>query len=619
WKKGHHFHQAPYSLSKNWNTGRKYFNFGITAFYTLLVFALLDISPTLWQAQVEELGVSWSQENNTFAINCVGLAIGSVFLIPLASKYGRRPIYIGSSIVNCAISIWLAKANTYTDLMLANLISGFTGSVSEVLVQMTVEDLFVGLGHGVLTYLLDGYGNIAGDALVGVAFVRNICATAIVFAATPWMEALGMYYLFVSQAVSQCSLHFWGSLLSSGAGRTDQSIELDVLVVGGGFGGLYTLYKLRQLGLNAKIFEAGKALGGVWHWNRYTEHASIRKFLITSSLFDNVMHSLIRFQGSTGVQIVQEVAKQASDLTVFLRTPNIALPTRQRPMSVAEQNQYKAIYEKIFAATRKCFFGVPYWSDGKALDEIERMTRWKELWARGAFAFNTANYRDCMFNQKTNDLMYEFWRNKDLVAPERPPHPLDTKRPSLEQDYYECIDQDNVHLVDLKNNGIKRFVAEGVETEDGIVHKFGTVVLATGYDAITGSLTGMGLKDRQGVDLREKWKEGVKKYLGMTAPGLPNMFMVYSPKALSNGTTTIEVQADLVADMIKKMHEEDIETIEARPEAAEKWAADIQEPEIPGKEREQLNYLAGIETYERVRKEAVESWSGFKVTKKAEA
>lgn len=40
------------------------------------------------------------------------------------------------------MSIWLAKANTYTDLMLANLISGFTGSVSEVLVQMTVEDLF---------------------------------------------------------------------------------------------------------------------------------------------------------------------------------------------------------------------------------------------------------------------------------------------------------------------------------------------------------------------------------------------------------------------------------------------------------------------------------------------
>ncbi|THZ81453.1 FAD/NAD(P)-binding domain-containing protein [Aureobasidium pullulans] len=540
--------------------------------------------------------------------------------------------------------------------------------------------------------------------------------------------------------------------------RTDQFIELDALVVGGGFGGLYTLYKLRQLGLDAKIFEAGKALGGVWHWNRYPGarvdsevpyyqftvrevwkdwnwserfpgHEELRRYfehaaktldlndyiqfetIVVECNFDEtskrwsvktasgrevtcrylivaagssykkhypefpgiedykgvLLHSAdfpeeghyfkgestaVIGQGSTGVQIVQEVAKQASDLTVFLRTPNIALPMRQRPMSAAEQNQYKAIYETIFAATRKCFFGVPYWSDGKALDEVseeERMTRWEELWARGAFAFNTANYRDCMFNQKTNDLMYEFWRNKvcarikdqakkDLVAPEKPPHPLGTKRPSLEQDYYECIDQDNVHLVDLKNNGIKRFVAEGVETEDGIVHKFDTVVLATGYDAITGSFTGMGLKDRQGVDLRERWKEGVKTHLGMTAPGLPDMFMVYSPQAptaLSNGTTTIEVQGDLVADMIKKMHEEGIETIEARPEAADKWAADIQEmneqtlfpltnswymgANIPGKKREQLNYLAGIETYERVCKEAIESWSGFEVTKKAEA
>jgi len=122
------------------------------------------------------------------------------------------------------------------------------------------------------------------------------------------------------------------------------------------------------------------------------------------------------------------------------------------------------------------------------------MTRWEELWARGVFAFNTANYRDCMFNQKTN--------------------------------------------------GIKRFVAKGVETEDGIVHKFDTVVLATGYDAITGSFTGMGLKDRQGVNLREKWKEGVKTHLGMTAPGLPNMFMVYSPQGMFHSRHTDHIRLD---------------------------------------------------------------------------
>lgn len=96
----------------------------------------------MWQDQVEELGVTYAQQNNTFAINCVGLAIGSVFLIPLAAKYGRRPVYVGSSIINLGMAIWLAKAETYLDLMLSNLICGFTGSVSEVLVQLTVEDMF---------------------------------------------------------------------------------------------------------------------------------------------------------------------------------------------------------------------------------------------------------------------------------------------------------------------------------------------------------------------------------------------------------------------------------------------------------------------------------------------
>jgi len=246
------------------------------------------------------------------------------------------------------------------------------------------------------------------------------------------------------------------------------------------------------------------------------------------------------------VQIVQEVAKQASSLTVFVRTPNIAFPMKQRRMTPEEQNQYKSIYETVFQASRNCKSGLPYWSDGKISLEVsdaERLSRWEELWARGAFNFNIANYRDFLYDQKANDLMYNFWRNKvasrvhseakrAIVAPEVPPHPIGTKRPSLEQDYYECINQDNVHLVNLKSNGIKRFVAEGIETEDGTVHKLDTIVLATGYDAITGSFTGMGLKDREGTDLREKWKQGVRTHLGMTTPGLPNMFMVYSPQGM---------------------------------------------------------------------------------------
>ena len=114
-----------------------------------------------------------------------------------------------------------------------------------------------------------------------------------------------------------------------------------------------------------------------------------------------------------------------------------------------------------------------------------------------------------------------------------------------------------------------------------------------------------------------------------------NANRIEAPTALANGTTAIEMQGDLVAMMINKMREENIETIEARAEAAEKWATDIQEmndktlfpltnswymgANIPGKKREQLNYLAGLDTYEKVCNEQIHSWSGFELTRNAKS
>ena len=43
----------------------------------------------------------------------------------------------------------------------------------------------------------------------------------------------------------------------------------DAIVIGAGVSGLYTLHKLRELGLSAKVFEAGTNIGGTWYWNRY--------------------------------------------------------------------------------------------------------------------------------------------------------------------------------------------------------------------------------------------------------------------------------------------------------------------------------------------------------------
>src|SRR5499425_3730583 len=50
---------------------------------------------------------------------------------------------------------------------------------------------------------------------------------------------------------------------------TDTGLDFDAIVIGAGVSGLYQLYRLRELGLRARVFEAGSGVGGTWYWNRY--------------------------------------------------------------------------------------------------------------------------------------------------------------------------------------------------------------------------------------------------------------------------------------------------------------------------------------------------------------
>lgn len=148
----------------------------------------------------------------------------------------------------------------------------------------------------------------------------------------------------------------------------------------------------------------------------------------------------------------------------------------------------------------------------------------------------------------------------------------------------------------------------------------------------------MGLKTRDGVDLRDHWKNGIRAYLGMVTAGLPNAFMTYTPyapTALSNGTTIIEAQCDFAANAIRKILDSEqvgghkIKSIEALPEAEDEWAAYVEEQNaptlfplteswwtganIPGKKAQMLTYLNGLEQYEREAKERLDRFEGFAV------
>jgi MFS family permease len=80
--------------------------------------------------------------SNSFAANLAGLAVGCIFLIPLAAMYGRRPVYLISTLVQMGTAIWQARMKTTADLIASNVVGGFAGAVSESIVQMTISDLF---------------------------------------------------------------------------------------------------------------------------------------------------------------------------------------------------------------------------------------------------------------------------------------------------------------------------------------------------------------------------------------------------------------------------------------------------------------------------------------------
>ncbi|KAI1622207.1 hypothetical protein EDD37DRAFT_594245 [Exophiala viscosa] len=346
--------------------------------------------------------------------------------------------------------------------------------------------------------------------------------------------------------------------------------------------------------------------------------------------------------GATAVQVVQELAKQAQYLTVFMRRPSICLPMKQRRLGDLEQSGWKTYFDALFVEGRKSATGFPgRQAPCGAIDVTaeERERSLDVLWRRGSFNFNMFNYNDIMVNKESNRLIYDFWvkktaprlkniRKRELMVPVDPPYYFGTKRSPLEQDYYEMLDRDNVDVISLAETSIKTFNETGILLDRQM--DFDVVVLATGFDSFSGSLFKMGLRSRDGQDIRHVWQDGIKTYLGMTFHGFPNTFMVYSPHAptaLSNGTTMIEAQSDWVASAIDKLENEGVLSCEPTKDAEDEWGsmiADLNKPtlypftnswwnkaNLPGQKAQMLTHPGGIEMYEKQCREKLAGWKGF--------
>ena len=537
-------------------------------------------------------------------------------------------------------------------------------------------------------------------------------------------------------------------------GSIESPALYDVIIVGGGFGGLYQLHHLRKFGFSVHLLEAGAGIGGTWYWNcypgarvdtevpgyqfgedetwdewnwtqRYPGRDEIVAYFkhvdrvwdlsrdisfnsrVTSVVWDqdknewvirvdqgNKSVSRSRFvvfctgfaskpytpaftgietfkglmchtarwpqgevvefkekrvavigTGASGVQVIQECGPTASHLTVFQRTPNLALPMGQEDIDEAKNRQMKASHAETWRKLRETFAGFPFqYSKDKTLEATEeaRQKFYENLWSQGGLNFCLGNYQDMLFNKKANSIAYKFWREKTLkrindpvmaekLAPLVPPHPFGTKRSSLENKYFEVFNQSNVDLIDTSSNPIEEFVSSGIRTKDGLLHELDIIVLATGFDSISGGITNVDIRGINGASLKEKWKKGVYTNLGMATTGFPNLLFVYGPQAptaFATGPIATEAQGDWIIELLRYMRREKLQTISPTPEAEAEWRLHVNDigndslfPEanswyfggnIPGKAKEALNYMAGMQEYkERINNSARSGYKGF--------
>ena len=535
-----------------------------------------------------------------------------------------------------------------------------------------------------------------------------------------------------------------------------KNVDVDVVVVGAGFSGLYLLYRLRKAGFSTRVFERGGDVGGTWYWNRYpgarcdveslqysysfdeqlqqdwhwpekfsaqpdilayanhvADRFNLKKDIefnieVKASWFDENLktwkittntgeeinaqyfimatgcisttqipnikglsdyvgntfhtgdwpHEEVDFSGqsiavigtgSSGIQSIPVLAKQAKKLTVFQRTPNYSIPSQNEPMTKKYERSWKDVYSERRKEMRYSAHGsLKDLNDVPALsvDEDQRQELYTKRWAIGGTGF-LGSFNDLLTNADANYTAAEYVRQQikrvvkdketaEILCPRS--YPIGTKRICIDTGYFETYNRENVKLVDISKKPIQRLVTDGIIVDDQL-YPFDSIIFATGFDAMTGSIFNVDIKGRDGLALKEKWNAGPKTYLGLMSASFPNLFMITgpgSPSVKSNMIMSIEQHVDLVIEILLSMRRKGLSVVEPELEAENKWVDHVQEvanktlfpqanswymgANIPGKPRLFMPYIGGVGAYREICEEIVaNNYRGFKFEKSKQA
>ena len=268
--------------------------------------------------------------------------------------------------------------------------------------------------------------------------------------------------------------------------------------------------------------------------------------------------------GSSGIQSIPEIAKEAAELVVFQRTPNFSMPAHNGPASAERLAKIAEDREAYREAARWTLAGVTMDIPVETvamLSEEERRARFDAAWEEGELLSLGSRFTDLITNRAANDTIAALFHERIRSIVKDPDtaealcptdHAIATKRMCLDSGYYETFNLPHVRLVDLRKHPITTVTEKGIDTTDESF-EFDAIVYATGFDAMTGALVAVDITGRDGVTLKQKWADGPVTYLGLTTVGFPNLFMITgpgSPSVLSNMAVSIEQHVDWIADRL---------------------------------------------------------------------
>ena len=484
---------------------------------------------------------------------------------------------------------------------------------------------------------------------------------------------------------------------------TAAKFDHDVIIIGAGITGMYTLWKLRKLGLSVRVIEKNGDVGGTWNMNRYpgckldsesytyaysflpellqkwnwshefasqpelmeffsraADEMDVRKDVmfntrVTKAAFDEAVNGwtveldnaealtsrwvltavgalsnpimpvfpgmeMFRGEsyhsyywpherggfggkqvdftgkrvgvigtGSTGVQIITEVAKTAEQLYVYQRHPNWCAPLCNKPIEPERMADIKARYNEIFDICENTNSGFQHdflFETAAGTTPEEREALFEELYNQSGYAIWVGHYADMFTDPAVNGYITDFIAKKirqrvkdpkiaDKLIPKD--HGFGLKRVPMESGYYEVYNQPNVTLVDLTETPIEEFTPEGIRTSAGL-EELDIIIYATGFDAIIGGLKQMDIRGVGGKTLKESWDNGPFTYLGLQIPDFPNLFTLvgaHNGATFCNIPRCSEAQVDWVTDLFKHIVEDGVVRVEADEHKAEEWTQHV--------------------------------------------